>query len=336
MSVSVVLCTYNGARYLSEQLDSLLSQTLLPDEILIQDDGSTDETEEIVRRYIDDTLRYDNDDDDDNRKRPRIRFVRNEGPHGVNANFFTALQRAEGDFLAICDQDDIWANDKLEKQMAAIGDNLLIGGQSLPFSDDVNAPVDADTRLPNIDLLRMMFVGMMPGHTQLLRRELLDLMPQCEWFMYDLQTQALAAAYERIAYLPQVVVHQRRHLDATTYVAPRSRQRSLTNALRTLKDTLGLYCAARPHIRYRFEQWTKFFDQLDVTTPSLERAREMAKLLSGRGVMNYLRLTAFCYRHRLRLFHTVERDTLLTKLRALYFPIFCATYYRYLVERNAH
>lgn len=322
MSLSIVLCTYNGARFLRPQLDSLLEQTLLPDEILVQDDGSTDETEAIVREYM--------------AKHDFIHFVRNEGEHGVNANFFSALRRAKGDYLAICDQDDIWVHDKLEKQLAAIGDRLLIGGQSLPFSDDPSAPVDADTRLPNIDLLRMMFVGMMPGHTQLLRRELLDALPDCQWFMYDLQIQAYAAARESIAYLPEVVVRQRRHLDAATYVAPRNRGRNLMNALRTAISTLRLYRKARPHIRYRFEQWTKFLNQIPESTPSLERARRLAQLLSGSGLINYLRLTAFCYQNRLRLFHTVERDSLVTRLRALYFPIFCSTYYRYLVERDAH
>lgn len=317
--LSIVLCTYNGARFLRPQLDSLLQQTLLPDEILVQDDGSTDETEEIVREYA--------------TRHPFIHFVRNEGPHGVNANFFSALRRAKGDLLAICDQDDIWEPRKLEHQVRALGDNLLIGGMSQPFSDDPSAPVDVDARIPNIDLLRMMFVGMMPGHTQLFRRELLDLLPDCEWFMYDLQTQATAAAHGRVGYLPEVVVRQRRHLDAATYVAPRSRRRTLGNALRTLADTLCLYRKARPHIRYRFEQWTLFLGQIHADTPTLQRARRLAFFLSHDGVVNYLRLTCFCYQNRSRLFHTVERDTILTRLRALYFPIFCATYYRYLVER---
>ena len=320
MSVSIVLCTYNGARFLRPQLDSLAAQTVQPDEIIVHDDGSTDETEAIVREYAE--------------RWPIVRFVRNTGPHGVNGNFFTALRLAKGDFIAICDQDDIWMADKLERQLAAIGDNLLVGGISEPFSDETEAPVNVDLRLPNIDLLRMLFVGMMPGHTQLLRRELLDMLPQCEWFMYDLQIQALAAAKERVTIVPQVVVRQRRHLSAATYVAPKSRERSIANALRTVADTLSLYRKARPHIQYRFQQWTAFFDKLPDTTPSLQRARQMARLLSASGPVSFVRLTAFCYRNRLRLFHTVERDGIVTKLRALYFPIFCATYYRYLVERD--
>lgn len=329
MSVSVVLCTYNGARFLRPQLDSLLGQTLLPDEIIVQDDGSTDETATIVEEYRQRC-------EADSKMGVTIRFFKNEGPHGVNANFFSALRRAQSEFIAICDQDDIWVPEKLEHQVASIGDNLLIGGLSVPFSEEDATPVDADTRLPNIDLLRMMFVGMMPGHTQLLRRELLDLLPECQWFMYDLQTQALAAALEKVTYLPEIVVHQRRHQEAATYIAPRNRKRNVTNAIKTVMSTLTLYRKARPHIVHRFQEWTRFFDQLPSTTPSLCRARTMARLLSGSGVINFLRLMAFCYRNRLRLFHTVERDSIVTKLRALYFPIFCSTYYRYLIERDAH
>lgn len=319
VSLSVVVCTYNGARFLAAQLDSILRQTLMPTEILVHDDGSTDGTLDIAEDYA--------------RRFPIIRIEQNDGKHGVNANFFAALRKAGGKYIAICDQDDIWEPTKLEHQCKSIGDALLIGGLSLPFSENADTPVDADMRLPNIDLLRMMFVGMMPGHTQLLRRELLDVLPQCDWFMYDLQTQATAAALERVAFLPEVVVHQRRHRDAATYREPLSRQRSLRNILQTAVGTLRIYRKTRPHVRHRFKEWQKFLAQFGEDTPSLQRAREMAALQVADGPVAFVRLMAFCYRHRRRMFHTVEPDGWLTRLRALYFPISCAGYYRYLIEK---
>ena len=71
ISLSVVVCTYNGAKYLQPQLESLLRQTLMPTEILIHDDGSTDGTLDIAHAYAE--------------RFPIIRVVKNEGKHGVNA-----------------------------------------------------------------------------------------------------------------------------------------------------------------------------------------------------------------------------------------------------------
>ena len=82
-SVSIVLCTYNGAKYLSEQLDSILAQTYPPHEIIIQDDNSTDETVDIIHEYA--------------RKYSFMKFFKNNSEHGVNGNFISAMQRATGD-----------------------------------------------------------------------------------------------------------------------------------------------------------------------------------------------------------------------------------------------
>ena len=85
-SVSIVLCTYNGAKYLSEQLESILAQTYPLHEIIIQDDNSTDETVNIIHEYA---CKYS-----------LIKFFKNNSAHGVNGNFLSAMQRATGDLLS--------------------------------------------------------------------------------------------------------------------------------------------------------------------------------------------------------------------------------------------
>ena len=86
-TVSIVLCTYNGARYIEQQLDSIIAQTYPIHEIIVQDDGSTDDTWTILERYA--------------RNYSVIRLFRNEGRHGVNGNFLSAItaifsRRCEG------------------------------------------------------------------------------------------------------------------------------------------------------------------------------------------------------------------------------------------------
>lgn len=316
-NISVVMCTYNGGLFLKEQLESLLRQTLLPTEIIIQDDGSTDATPSIAREYAE---RYE-----------CVRFFKHEGQPGINRNFFSAMKRASGDLIAICDQDDVWELDKLEKQVAALGDKLLVGGMSRPFATDGTA-VSFDSRVPNIDLLRMMYVGMMPGHTQLFRRELLDKLPDNTFFMYDLQTQAYAAAAESVAYVPEVIVNQRRHLNAATYNAPTDRSHSLANIIRSSWESLRIYRTLRPNIRNRFAQWEDFLLKTKLKNVVVRDALTMARLQQSRTFWGWLRLTRFCILHRHQLFHVTEKNRILAIFRAAFFPISCATYYKYLLK----
>jgi glycosyltransferase involved in cell wall biosynthesis len=112
--VTVVMCTYNGEKYIKEQLDSILNQTYPAYEIIIQDDGSTDQTWNIVQEY--------------KQKFPVIQSYRNAENTGVDMNFKTAFTRATGDFIAPSDQDDIWYPQKIETLLH------LIGGKMLAFS----------------------------------------------------------------------------------------------------------------------------------------------------------------------------------------------------------
>ena len=107
-TVSVVLCTYNGEKYIREQIDSILNQEYLPKEIIIQDDGSTDGTLSVIQEYAE--------------KEPIIKIHKNNRGRGINSNFFDAMSKASGDYIAISDQDDIWAKEKLKWQVESIGD----------------------------------------------------------------------------------------------------------------------------------------------------------------------------------------------------------------------
>lgn len=97
--VSVVVATYNGARYLRPQLDSLLAQSVVPDEIVVCDDCSSDATWDILQEYA---SRY-----------PQFRIFRLERNMGFNRNFESALSQASGQYIFICDQDDIWHPEKI-------------------------------------------------------------------------------------------------------------------------------------------------------------------------------------------------------------------------------
>jgi glycosyltransferase involved in cell wall biosynthesis len=105
-SISVIVPTYNSARFLKEALDSILKQTLLPEQIIVVDDGSTDNTAEVVRRYA-------------NR---RIQYIRKEH-EGIASARNAGLDAARGEFVAFLDADDRWRPIFLEMMHAYLVDN---------------------------------------------------------------------------------------------------------------------------------------------------------------------------------------------------------------------
>ena len=102
--ISIALCTYNGEKYLAEQLQSLFDQSLSPDEIVISDDGSKDGTLAIVE-----TFKLKN--------RIPIRVLTHDQNLGVYRNFIHCIENCTGDIIFTCDQDDYWMPNKLEKHM---------------------------------------------------------------------------------------------------------------------------------------------------------------------------------------------------------------------------
>lgn len=106
MVVQVLLATYNGARYLSAQLDSILTQSFKELQIVVRDDGSSDETVDIVEQV---------------RKRDKRIVACYRGEHkGVVGSFFELLARANGKYVAFADQDDVWLPHKLERAVEAL------------------------------------------------------------------------------------------------------------------------------------------------------------------------------------------------------------------------
>lgn len=99
--LSVALCTYNGARYIREQIESILNQTVKVDEIVVCDDGSIDSTISILA-----ALKEVHSD--------LINIVTNKVPIGARENFLSAIKLCHGDIIFLCDQDDLWLPHKVE------------------------------------------------------------------------------------------------------------------------------------------------------------------------------------------------------------------------------
>lgn len=114
--ISVALCTFNGEEFISEQLDSILCQSVPVDEIVICDDCSTDTTWQILEQYA--------------AQSQKIRLYRNEHNLGYISNFDKALRLCQGDYVFLSDQDDVWHPEKVAESVGYLSTSGMYGAFS--------------------------------------------------------------------------------------------------------------------------------------------------------------------------------------------------------------
>lgn len=206
-NISIVIATYNGAKYLREQLDSIAAQTMPAYEIIIQDDCSEDETVAIIESY--------------SSKLP-IKLFQNPQNLGYIRNFESALSKAQGEFIALCDQDDVWKPEKLEWLMQTIGTKSLAYADSMLIDSDGN-PIGKtlSKKLRNRFIeapspLCFVYDNCVSAHAILLRRSLLKhLFPFPRYLYFDAWIAACAASHKGIGYIDEPLVGYRQHASNT-------------------------------------------------------------------------------------------------------------------------
>ncbi|MCY7355698.1 MAG: glycosyltransferase family 2 protein [Lysobacter sp.] len=203
--ISVALSVYNGERHLREQLDSVLAQEGVQLEIVAVDDGSSDGSVALLREYA--------------QRDPRIQVHVNPKNLGHLRSFERAMSLCHGEFIAPCDQDDVWHPDKLARLLAAIGDADLAycdseyideQGASLHRRISQDLPMHA-----GMDPLRYIFQNTVSGHACLLRRKLLERAGPAPALLYhDWWLAMCAAAHAGVVYVDAPLVSFRRHVAA--------------------------------------------------------------------------------------------------------------------------
>lgn len=317
------MCTYNGAHYLKEQMDSILAQTYPIYEIIVQDDNSTDATFSLLESYAE---HY-----------PLIHVFHNEsGLHGINGNFFSAMARATGDYIAISDQDDIWEKDKLQCQAMEIGNKLLCSAFSLPFSDD-GFPIEVDMRVPNIHLIRNTYICELPGHSMLFHHSLLTYISGGETLplYYDWQLMNVAAAAESIVFIRKVLVHFRRYSGAATVSVPVGNNILSCSTINYVGLSLFHHKELQKEVRRRFTIVLPFLEKLPFQTKSLQEAIYMSKLQLRKGISAFFQRIVFFVKHSHQLFHTEEPRKLIRIIRSMFFVYSCGYYYRACIQKKS-
>jgi glycosyltransferase involved in cell wall biosynthesis len=146
IKTSVAMTTYNGERYIAEQLESIRNQTLAADEVVIFDDASSDDTAKITGKYLRDN------------KLDGWKLVVNKKNVGYKENFYRAIENTTGDIIFLCDQDDVWHADKIETMTKMFESNPRIKALNTGFTqiDDEGKTIYSKKRLnrANHNLIR--------------------------------------------------------------------------------------------------------------------------------------------------------------------------------------
>lgn len=146
--VSIIMPSWNTGRFISESIDSVLAQTYKNWELIIVDDCSTDNTDEVVSAYQD----------------PRIRYFKNEQNSGAALTRNRAIREAKGEWIAFLDSDDLWRPEKLEKQISFMKENnYVFSYHDFDKIDEESQPLHVYVTGPEIVTKRKMYNYGYPG-----------------------------------------------------------------------------------------------------------------------------------------------------------------------------
>ena len=208
-AISIIVPVYNAEDSLKKCVDSLLCQTEKNSEIILVDDGSTDGTLDVVRAFGD----------------PRIRIVRNQSQRCYTANFENALHHAQGDYIFICDQDDVWLPNKVETIVHYLRDE----GYSVVAHDAIVTDAQLQTIAPSYysikghifrnltgNLLRFSFLGCCLAVRKEVLAKALPFPADHLLCTHDNWLFLCAAAIGKPKVLDQPLIYYRRHAGNTS------------------------------------------------------------------------------------------------------------------------
>jgi rhamnosyltransferase len=287
--VFVVLSSYNGARYIGEQIESIRRQTFTEWKLLVRDDGSSDETIRIVEALASSD--------------PRIELVRDgRGNLQTVASFGALLERAMAagaGYVALADQDDVWQPRKLSDQLTVLreresaigtGTPLLVHSDLAVVAEDLSViqPSSLDFRGHETEfpLGRLVVQNYVTGCTVLVNRALLQTaLPFPKIIMHDWWLALCAAALGEVLCLPQPTVLYRQHGRNTVGFRGR-RQACLETVLQPLTwwsrsgSLFSRVVAQARELAHRVEQ----SHQVSAPSPSLFALQEFSTAFNGHGV----------------------------------------------------
>lgn len=222
LTVSVVMCTHNGMEFIEEQLESILSQTYPPFELIVSDDNSTDGTLDFVTSYVNTYIATHPE-----LNTLKFRTISNIPALGVTKNFEGAISAATGDLIALSDQDDVWVPTKLETMVSYFdsNSNLMLCHSDALLVNQVNQSLHLSlfdslrTSKKEISLINdgkslsvYLRRNLVTGATTLFRRNLIELAhPFPQELLHDEWLGLVAAAGGQVLVTCDELIRYRQH-----------------------------------------------------------------------------------------------------------------------------
>lgn len=218
LRVAVAMATFNGERFIAEQLESILNQTQLPDDIVISDDHSTDKTLAVAKKILEPACAERGID---------LTIVSHDGPAGVSANFHHAVSQTTADVIALADQDDVWHAEKLETLVAhfeALPELLMVhsdadlideAGELLGMGVLDSLRITGRERhdlVTSHGIRALVRRNLVTGQTALIRRSLIEVAGEIpEGWVHDEWWALIAASMDGLLLDPRVFQSYRQH-----------------------------------------------------------------------------------------------------------------------------
>lgn len=227
--ISVAMAVYNGEKHLPEQLDSILSQLLPEDEIVISYDPSTDGTLELLQRY--------------RQREPRLKVIQDPGK-GINSNFNNAIANCTGDYIFISDQDDRWAENKRARVMQAFsetGADMVIhnGVHTDARMQPVSEPFFSIYRIGDgkfRNFLKPRYSGCCMAFTRKMAEKIIPIPARIG--AYDHWLGMVGECLGRIAYVEDILLYHRLHDSNVTPTSHRALPVILKSRMELLTDLI--------------------------------------------------------------------------------------------------
>lgn len=221
--ISVCMATYNGEKYIKEQLSSILSQLSEKDEIIVSDDSSTDKTVEIIESFQD----------------KRIKILKKNKFRQPNLNFENALKYSKGDIIFLSDQDDVWIENKVEIILNQLKKYDLIVSDAFITNEKLNITNESlfSEVNSNRGILKNIIKNTYYGCCMAFKREVLKKalpFPKTREIGHDLWLGIIADRYFKVKFLKEKLIYFRRHENTLTTIK-KSKRRLIVKLLGRVK-----------------------------------------------------------------------------------------------------
>lgn len=284
MKIAILLATYNGEKYIGEQLDSIFSQTYKDWVVYIHDDGSKDRTMQIVSEYAE--------------KYPeQVVIVDGPSTGGARNNFFYLMSKVDSEYYMCCDQDDVWMPEKIEKTFRLMKETetnkeipCLIFTDLTVVDGELNIIAEQMSKYQNLEckntsINQMLMQNVVTGCTMMMNKALCEMSTQYKnvnnIIMHDWWVAIIAEQFGKVGYLDEPTILYRQHGNNTVGALDSKSMSYIVKKMKAFENNKQ----AIMNVQIQAEEMVRTYD--------LEKDSIPAKLASCRNLSKIQRLTVY-------------------------------------------